>query len=195
VKNSVCREGQPVIEHRIIVRLENKISSYLPMFLIPLQFVLLFAVATSQIFGGISCCCLGRTLFADMLAVKRSTATELASQHEFSSELQERQTGKCPKCSARKSSPAALEQSTSNPLHDRRDKVCEDSQCRCVKHFVNASTPNDPPFLSHDSDAWLIPFPDVKPEREVLTLILAKFEVPARFGGHSWQSIACVWNN
>jgi len=159
---------------------------------IPLQFVLLIAVATSHIFGGVSCCCLGRTLFADLLTVSNTTATELALQKEFSWVRQKQQTGKCQKCLARKSSPTATEKIASNRLHDHRAKVCQDGECRCVKLAVKASSP---PLLSHDSHAWVSLALGVNPEREVLTHILANYDVPIRFGGRSWQSIACVWKN
>lgn len=165
------------------------------MFPIALPVVLLFAVATSQIFGGISCCCLGRTPFAEMLTVNNATATEIAPQHEFFSVTQKRKTGKCPKCSVRKSSPAASEQTSSNKLHHYRAKVCEGGQCGCIKPVVNASTPSDPPPLNHDSHVWVSSVLDVKPEREVVAHISPRFEVPIRFGGRSWQSIACVWKN
>ena len=160
----------------------------------PLQVVLLFAVATSQIFGGFSCYCLGRTLFADLLTVNSVTATKLASPNELSSTPQKRQIGKCPKCSVRKSSPAAAVQTSSNQHHDHRAKVCEDGKCRCVKLVVSATAPSDPSSLKYDSQ-WVSPVLDVKPEREVFIRIVANFEVPARFGGRSWQSIACLWTN
>jgi len=162
---------------------------------IPIQVVLLFAVATSQIFGGISCCCLGRTIFANILTVNNATTSELASPNEFPAVLQKRQAGTCPKCSVRKSSPAAALQTSSNQRYDHRAKVCEGGKCRCVKFAVSSSTPREPPSLNHDSHACVSLVLDLKPEREVLTRMLAKYEVPVRFGGRSWQSIACVWKN
>jgi len=169
------------------------------MSLIPLQFVLLFAVATSQIFGGISCCCLGRTLFADLPAVSNASSTEFVWQNESSSVLQSLQTGKCPNCSVKKSSPAASEQkhehASSNKIHDQRAKFCGNDQCGCVKLFVNASTLTNPSSLSYDSHAWLSPVLDVNPQRQAFALVSPKFDVPVRFGGRSWQSIACLWNN
>ena len=162
---------------------------------IPLRVVLLIAVATSQIFGGVSCCCLGRTLFADLLTVGNATASEFVSPRDFSSVAQKQQTGKCPKCLARKSSPTATEKTALNRLYDHRAKVCHDSECRCVKLAVKASTSSFPRLLSHDSHAWVSPALGVNPEREVLTHILANYDVPVRFGGRSWQSIACLWNN
>jgi len=166
---------------------------------IPFQVVLLFAVATSQIFGGISCCCLGRTLFAELDTADNVTATKLASQHKFSSAPPKRQTGRCPKCSVRKSSSTASgggsEQASSGRLKNRRAKVCEDGQCLCIKHVVDACPPSSPPSLSHESYAWVSPVLNVKPDREVLACILDKHEVPVRFGGRSWQSIACLWKN
>jgi len=162
---------------------------------IPLQVVLLIAVAISQIFGGISCCCLGITLVADLNIASNATASELVSPQESSSVLQTRQTGKCSKCWAKKSNSTVTEKTSSHRLHDHHVKVCQDVECRCVKLAVKASTSSSPPLLSHDSHAWVSPALGVNPEREVLTHILAKYDVPARFGGRSWQSIACLWNN
>jgi len=162
---------------------------------IPLQVVLLIAVAISQIFGGISCCCLGRTLVADLNTASNATASELVSPQESSSVLETRQTGKCSKCWAKKSSPTGTEKTFSKQIYDHYVNICEDGECRCVKLAVKASTPSSPPSLSNDSLAWLSPVLGVKPEREGLTHIFAKYDVPARFGGRSWQSIACLWNN
>jgi hypothetical protein len=45
------------------------------------------------------------------------------------------------------------------------------------------------------SIAWAcVAFASIKPTATAV-LSLGKFEVPVRFGGHSWQSIACVWRN
>ena len=159
---------------------------------IPLKIVLLFAVATSQIFGGISCCCVGRTFFADLLKFNNVTTTKFSSPNSVA---QKRQIGKCPKCSVRKSSPAVAVQTSSNQRSAHRTKVCEGGKCKCVKLVVSANTPCDPPAPNHDSHAWVDSILDVKPEREVLTGSSAKYEVPVRFGGCSWQSIACVWKN
>jgi len=160
--------------------------------LIPLKVVLLFAVATSQIFGGISCCCLGRTFFADVLKVNNVAASKLLLQNEFPAVPHKRQTGRCPKCSVRKSSPATAVQSYWN---DHRANVCESGKCRCVKIAVRSSTPSDPPSLNHDTHAGVGQVLDVKLEREALIRASAKYELPVRFGGRSWQSIACVWKN
>jgi len=165
------------------------------MSLIPLKAVLLFAVAISQIFGGISCCCLGRTFFADLLTVNSVTANKLASPNELSSVPQKRKIAKCPKCSVRKSSPAAAAKTSSNQRHDHRARVCEGGKCQCVKLIVSTNTPSDSPTPNHDSHAWVDAVLAEKPEREVLTRSFAKYEVPVRFGGRSWQSIACLWKN
>jgi len=165
------------------------------MSLFPLKVVLLLAVATSQIFGGIACCCLGRSILADSLTVNSVTSTKLASPNELSSVPQKRQMGKCPKCSSRKNSPEAALQTSSNQRYDHRARVCEGGKCQCVKLVVSVNTPSDLPTPNYDSYAWVDPVLDVKPEHEVLSRNSAKYEVPVRFGGCSWQSIACLWKN
>ena len=141
---------------------------------IPIQVFLLFAVATSQIFGGFSCCCLGRT---------------------FPSVPTKQQTGKCPKCSAGKNSVAIAVRTSLNQHHDYGVKVGEDGQCRCFKLVISANSPSDPPSLNYDTHAWVSPVMEMKSDHEGLIRILARHEVPFRFGGRSWQSIACVWKN
>lgn len=162
------------------------------MSLIPLQYVLLFAIAISQIFGGISCCCLGRTLFGSAAVAAGGAIRDLTG--ETSSADTFKPIGKCPKCSARKSDRPASKntsatQATSCPA------ISDDGQCQCQKLNINASTSNELVTVDRETLAWSVPILDSAPNREVVALDLRKFEVPIRFGGRSWQSVACVWMN
>jgi len=150
-----------------------------------LQFVLLVAVAASQIFGGISCCCLGKAIFPPVAYA--ANGSQPATQPV--------QRARCPKCAARTShqSPASL----SKPVKQLSDpaKVCENIQCRCIKAVNSASTPNDPSV--HQPTVYglvgTIPAPLLTSADR--TPAARKFKVPDRLGGRSWQSIACVWKN
>lgn len=163
------------------------------MSLISLKYVLLFALAYSQIFGGISCCCLGRTLFSIPAVVDASSVGDETSKNKAAETASP--TGKCPKCSARKST----ERLTSKDASTNRETPCstisDDGQCRCQKLVINSSTPNEPSTVDNANHTWWLPVLGSAPKHEVAMPELRKFEVPIRFGGRSWQSIACVWKN
>ena len=163
------------------------------MSLIPLQYVLLFALAFSQIFGGISCCCLGRTLFSNSEVVDASSVGDAASKNKTTETA--RPTGKCPKCSARKSSDWLACKDTSTDRSTPCSTISDDEQCRCQKLIINAGTPNELLTADGANHAWWLPVLGSVPKHELAMIELRKFEVPIRFGGRSWQSIACVWKN
>lgn len=162
------------------------------MFPIPIQYVLLFAVAINQIFGGISCCCLGRTLFSSTAVANGAAVKDLTGK--LSSGGASRPIGKCPKCSARKSEQPACKNAAA--MHAKPcPSINEDGQCRCLKVVINASVSNEPVTVDSETLARTVPVLDSVPKRDVLAAELQRFEVPIRFGGRSWQSIACVWKN
>lgn len=164
-----------------------------PMSLIPLQYVLLFALAYSQIFGGISCCCLGRTLFSNRTVVDASAVGDETSKNKTAETA--KPTGKCPKCSSRKS----IDRPTSKDALAKRATPCStisnDWQCQCQKLVINANTQNEPLTIDGANHVCWLPVWGSVPKHEVALIELRKFEVPIRFGGRSWQSIACVWKN
>ncbi len=165
------------------------------MNLLPFKVVLLIAVATSQIFGGISCCCLGRSIFGNLLTMDSAKANQFAMPGGLASVTQKRQIGKCAKCSVGKRSPAIAVHISSNQRQDRRARVCEGGKCRCCRLVISANTPLDPPTTDCHAPNWVDPILGVKPGREVLNRNSEKYEVPVRFGGRNWQSIACLWKN
>lgn len=156
------------------------------MFRTTVQSVLLIAVVYSQVLGGISCCCLGRTLLAGVNCTDQPAgATGGAEETPVN----------CPKCLAKTA--AAREQCRSSSAEDLGLSVaaCENGQCRCAKLVVNASNPNGQDSVSVRSANWpnniLLPYLTIAET----PIWLIRHEVPLRFGGHSWQSIACVWKN
>jgi hypothetical protein len=161
----------------------------------PLQLVLLIAVVTSQVLGGNSCCCLERAMFS-FFVVDGSKATDADRRQETSPDCQQRPTGTCPKCSVRKGNAALPELEARKLLPCHQSQVGEDGQCRCAKLVINATIPGDQFSSKLVSPAWSMPFRlESRPEREVDSLLLRNYEVPVRFGGHSWLSVACTWKN
>jgi hypothetical protein len=160
---------------------------------IPLQYVLLFALAYCQIFGGISCCCLGRTLFSNPAVVEASSDGDAASKNTTAETA--KPTGKCPKCSARKSTDRLTSKDAATNRATSCSTISDDGQCRCQKLVINSSTPNEPSTVDGANHAWWLPVLGSAPKHEVAMPELRKFEVPIRFGGRSWQSIACIWKN
>jgi hypothetical protein len=160
---------------------------------IPLQIVLLIAVVISQILGGNSCCCLERAIFS-ALADDGSQATEAFRNSEASPSPQQSQKWNCPKCSVRKASPA-IPDLGAQKLQCRLPQFGEDVECRCIKLSNNANTPSGPFSLKLDLPTWSNQVHLARHKREVVSLVFRKYEVPIRFGGHSWLSIACIWKN
>jgi hypothetical protein len=161
---------------------------------VPLKLVLLIAVVTSQILGGNSCCCLETAIYSFFVG-DGSIATGTDRRQEVSPTCQPSPKWTCPKCSVRKRSEALPDLGARKMQPCHRPQVGEDGQCRCAKHLINATIPGEPFSLKLDSPAWSKPFLEAKPEREVDSILLRNYEVPVRFGGHSWLSIACIWKN
>ncbi len=155
---------------------------------VPLQFVLLLAVAISQIFGGISCCCLGRSLLLPFSNAANAVADSPVSVSQPAGEAA------CPKCAARPRHDSVTSPGTRAEVNGARTQLCEDGQCRCVKYVSFANTQNESTVVqSFDSSVVDVVASDLP--RFLDQAPVRKFEVPIRLGGHSWQSIACVWKN
>jgi hypothetical protein len=154
----------------------------------PIQVILLLAIATSQIFGGISCCCLGRSI----LLHSSNPPKDVAEVPLLASQLQGRVA--CPKCASSPMRESVKSPRTQVHVAGDRTQLCGDGQCRCVKQVSTANTQNESAAVQPIGCslvgivAWDI-------SRCVIQAPVHKFEVPVRFGGHSWQSIACVWKN
>ena len=161
-----------------------------------LKVALLIAVATSQVFGGVSCCCFGRVVFSFFVVEEaKALKTNLSQEAFLPSHIQPQ--GKCPKCMAdRKGSNAVSTRvGQRKQLCRQQPDLHDDGQCRCSKLALTASTESDTPVI--DSRAHGVPVHGfvVEPERQNFRLVVRKYEVPLRYGGHSWQSFACVWKN
>lgn len=155
-----------------------------------LKIVLLFAVVSSQLFGGISCCCLGR-----FLSETAGTASDVSTHSSSGGAPQgedSQPVKRCPKCSRGSTNRGEI------GSHSRKQpsaKICDGEQCRCAKLAVNATPPKDPLTKVIDHPLWVPPTESLVTGRDSTLVDLRKYEVPIRFGGRSWQSIACVWKN
>lgn len=149
-----------------------------------LHIVLLFAVAYSQIFGGVSCCCRSRMIIASV-----SPAHEAASASHDQTPANVPLVRKCPKCAA--SQPSVARSVNAKGLRDC--SVEGSNECQCTKAVTSATVQLEPrspsiavQFYATPSATWgIVP----RAERRVFQ----GHEVPIRFGGNTWQAIACLW--
>lgn len=162
------------------------------MFRTTLHSILLLAVAYSQVFGGVSCCCLGRSLLESINGKPLAAAVaDVASSKSVAA-----QPSRCPKCAARPtgkpndSMQPASKTSSQSPLG-----VCQDGQCDCSKPVLNASQSKEPISVPVKSIGW-VSVAVTSPNPVAIDISsFGKFEVPIRFGGRAWLTIACVWKN
>lgn len=184
-------KGFPCGSIQCVLRVTNVPSvSMIPMSHLALQYVLLIAIAHSQIFGGISCCCLGRTLFSNRAVAGSHQIEDAVGENNITKAS--KPTGKCPKCSSRNATGRLTTKDASAPC----SAISEDGQCRCKKLLAYASAPHEPLTVDSANHVCWLPVLGFAQKRLEATLVeLRRFEVPIRFGGRSWQSIACVWKN
>ena len=161
------------------------------MFRTILHSVLLMAVAYSQILGGVSCCCLGRSFLESISGKQPATAeADVASSKSLAS-----QPARCPKGTARPTVKTSDSVRSAAKSLFPSCLICQGAQCICSKQVLSASEPPKSVSVPAKSIAWAcVAFASIKPTATAVSSF-GKFEVPIRFGGHSWQSIACVWRN
>jgi hypothetical protein len=160
------------------------------MFMTSLKCVLLVAVATSQVFGGVSCCCLGSKLAASFTSDGAGLTTDLdgrASSNE--------PRAACPKCAVRKQVPAKGEQSSRSPSRYDEFSAEDRSPCQCIKRVLAASLPSEPMSFVSDNLFYECQSFIHGLTRDVETISVRDYKVPDRLGGRCWQSLACVWKN
>jgi hypothetical protein len=150
-----------------------------------LQIVLLIAAAYSQIFGGVSCCCFSRELSASWTSTGKLNGQEpLATSNT--------EAPKCQKCEASR---------TANTSNDRRDKnhdscsVRDDNQCRCAVVATTVALQTEPCSLNAASHTLATSTVVWNAIPTVKNTVTRRYEKLVRIGGHSWQSIACIWKN
>jgi len=152
---------------------------------VTLHIILLLAVAYSQIFGGVSCCCLSRSI----LVGSYSSSEYPPSSEQGPASTNAPSVPKCPRCAASKSSVAKSFDANGSPA----TSIAAGSECQCAKASSHAALQLEPRapsvtvhFIALPPATWdLVPVEEQKAWQ--------RHEVPFRFGGNSWQSMACVW--
>jgi hypothetical protein len=161
------------------------------MFRTTLHTILLLVVAYSQVLGGVSCCCLGRSLVEGICGMPLATGdAEVAGSNSIAT-----QPPRCAKCTARPTGKPAISAQPAAKTSSRSGLgVCQGGQCNCGKFVLNANEPTVPVSVSAKSFGWV----SVVFTPKIVLIApscVGKFEIPLRFGGRLWQSIACVWKN
>lgn len=155
------------------------------MLSLAIHLVLLFAVACSQIFGGIACCCLSRSII-DSFSTTQAVA---ASVQLAPATAQQPTAAKCPRC-------VASQASASGSVNAKKTLGCGVAGtcgCQCNKAAASATVQLEPRFQISNvqsvvppSSTWdLVPCSTGR--------VLHEYQIPIRFGGPSWQSVACLW--
>lgn len=152
-----------------------------------LKIFLLFAVATSQTIGGVSCCCLGRAVTESLLAgIARDS---LRVNDAFLLESR----SSCPKCVARKAIGSRVKSIAREKKSCHLPHLGADDQCRCFKLELNSIASSDPDFVDSFSHLKAKLHSESFDEQSLASFRLKDHKIPPRYGGRSWQSIACVW--
>lgn len=155
-----------------------------------LQLVLLLAIATSQILGGVSCCCLGRSVAAlDALYNTSATAASAASP-----EIKHARKPACSKCTQRnhqKSRPTSIAV-VIHTCHGNASDI--NDECRCQQVEPNACSPTIAVAPARCLTSFAYESLLTQPTDTAATRT-SKADVPCRIGRHSWQAIACIWTN
>lgn len=165
---------------------------------LPLHLVLLCAIACSQIFGGFSCCCLARSIAAGLYIAAEAALPKQQEQEQEQEQAtsSQRTAPKCPRCATGRVSAASARVATANENEVNGLQPCSLSgggECRCVKPSSLATLQHELRYQS--IPVYFIPRPIVGLEAipcEVQGEV-RRHNLPLRFGGHSWQSMACIW--
>lgn len=156
------------------------------MLSITLKFVLVIAVTTGQLFGGVSCCCLWQDIIAECLPGVSVAQAELSA-------FRPAREGACPKCvSKAKKSPTGRSCCSSGTRSDR-PSLCDDGECSCVKLADGSCTISKSMLSVIVHHPGFCCFHDARILSAGFTYTFSKFDIPVRYGGHSWQTIACIW--
>jgi len=154
------------------------------------KIVLLFAVAISQTIGGVSCCCFGRAVTESLLA---SIAGDTVRDNNDACLLES--LSSCPKCAARKAMGCTDKFIAREKKCCQIPHLCADDQCRCVKLDLSSNAPSDPVSVHSFSHPTAGLHSANFDDHSLALCRLQEHTIPPRYGGKSWQSIACVWNN
>lgn len=162
----------------------------------PVPFLLLIAVAFGQIFGGVSCCCLSRSLLDGWTPAGESTESISSAQGSGARANlpgdSNTSARKCPRCAKVAVTPRPPnEPSPRSPVDGCKSN--DSSQCDCVEHFLEADRPSEGGSATETSHSWLT-FGDLSSQPRSQSRHLARItSPPLRVRGLSWQALACIW--
>lgn len=150
---------------------------------------LLLTIVGSQLFSGVSCCCLARTVAGIVTSIETDNAAELQAQ-----------PARCSKCIAHQPQTSAHGQtrtklsrlSHSLPLQI----VSERNQCTCVKTQVLAASSSQQHTLTIGTSNWCYAIVSALTERPCSSYASlderSLLHIPS---SSSWQALACIWRN
>ncbi len=164
------------------------------MFRFTTHFLLLLVITSSQVLSGISCCCLARNLPA---AWNGSV--------EMTDVAPKLPVPRCAKCRSQRAIGEAggagqaknrlVTKHHAAPRHSSSTLQSPSSSCSCVKPQHVASPTDDLIYRVAPAPAWFAWTCNLVPSSTSASSLLDRYELPARFGGETWQAIACVWRN
>jgi hypothetical protein len=147
--------------------------------------LLLLAIAYSQILGGIACCC---CCFVRSVIeyLPRSHVAKEAEAPKFA----------CPKCAAQSKKDTSRESPTlANSGVGLGKKNQIEAPCGCNRsNLVGSESSESPVLQTKSSKSVSVIVYDLKPFCYGSHLA-RRYIAPPPLGGHSWQSIACIWTN
>ncbi len=146
--------------------------------------VLLCAIVCSQIMGGVSCCCFSRAVLAGFAA-----ASDVASFHDDQAIPEAATVARCPRCAVSRAAAAKSVQ----VKQLKRCCVGHGDDCQCCKASAIATLRAEASYTSFVGPFVVIPALIMGFVPRVGRMLMPGHEVPIRFGGPSWQSLARVW--
>lgn len=161
--------------------------------------LLLWAIAFSQIFGGIACCCFMRTVSVHITGLHGGsiTGTTTFTVHE-QNVVAKSVDSPCPKCAAQaKKSTDKKAGLTSKDVVKVNESPVIDAPCSCSKILCVSSDQNELPSINTKIGGaqWIAAeFPRQSSTNRHLS-IQSGLPPLLVLGKHSWQSLACVWKN
>lgn len=162
----------------------------------PISVLLLIAIAFSQIFGGVSCCCLSRSILEGWtiagVSIESGTTGTGEEKQTRAQTPAKAAAPKCPRCAAADTPPRATnKQRPSAPVDGCL--AGDSNQCDCVSQVLEADRTTESGSTTQTSHSWTT-LHDLFPKRRETLSPLDRFEGPL-FGsrGISWQAIACKW--
>jgi hypothetical protein len=161
--------------------------------------LLLLAIAFSQIFGGIACCCFMRTVSVHIgglygASIFDTTISAVNEQNVVVKSVD----SPCPKCVAQaKKSTDKKADLTSKDIVKVNEPAAIDAPCSCSKYLCVSSDQNELPSINTKIGGaqWIAAeFPRQSTTNRPLT-IQSGLPPLLVLGKHSWQSLACIWKN